>query len=58
MIDRATIDTVAALADDYAVRVLDDLPGVESEDALREGLAGAFLSFLADAVLTANNMRS
>jgi hypothetical protein len=57
VLDRSTIEVVAALADDYAMRVLDDLPQVESEEALRDGLAGAFLSFLADAVLTAHNMR-
>ena len=57
-LDRATVETVAALADDYALRVLDDLPRVESEAELRDGLAGAFLSFLADAILTAHNMRA
>ena len=57
-LDRTTVDTVVALADDYALRVLDDLPQVESEDALRNGLAGAFLSFLAEAILTARNMRA
>jgi hypothetical protein len=54
----ATVETITALADDYASRVLEDLPGVESEAALHNGLAGAFLSFLADAVLTANSMRA
>lgn len=54
----ATTDMVTALADDYAARVVDDLPQVESEAALRAGLAGAFLSFLADVVLTANSMRA
>jgi hypothetical protein len=53
----ATIDTVTALADDYAMRVVEDMPRVASESELRRGLAGAFLSFLADAVLTAHSMR-
>lgn len=52
-----TVATLTALADDYASRVLNDLPSVESEVAFRNGLAGAFLSFLADAVLMANSMR-
>jgi hypothetical protein len=58
VLDRSTIVVVAALADDYAMRILDDLPNVESEEALRDGLAGALLSFLADAVLTAHNMQT
>ena len=57
VLDRSTIEVVAALADDYAMRILDDLPNVESEEALRDGLAGALLSFLADAVLTAHNLQ-
>jgi hypothetical protein len=54
----ATIDSVTALADDYAMRVVADLPHTASESELLRGLAGAFLSFLADAVLTANSMRA
>ena len=56
--DRVTVETITTLADNYALRVLDELPTVESEEALRNGLAGAFLCFLAEAVLTANSMRA
>ena len=56
LVGRSVVESIVALADDYALQVLDELPQVESEEALRDGLAGAFLSFLSDAVLTANNM--
>jgi hypothetical protein len=57
-LEHGTVQVVADLADSYADRVLDDLPNVESEAELHDGLAGAFLAFLAEAVLTAHNMRS
>ncbi len=53
-----TVQTVAELADSYAMRILDDLPNVETEEELRDGLAGALLAFLAEAVLTAHSMQS
>lgn len=57
VLDRTTIEEVAALADSYADQIIDDLPSVESEEHLRNGLAGALLSFLADAVLLAHSLR-
>lgn len=57
VLDRTTIEEVATLADSYADRIIDDLPSVESEEQLRNGLAGALLSFLADAVLLAHSLR-
>jgi len=57
VVNRATIADVAALADDYAKRVADGLPGVESEELLRRGLAGAFLTFLSEALLLAHSRR-
>ena len=54
-LDSSTVATIADLADDYALRILDDLPQVESEAELRDGLAGALLSFLAEAIMTAHN---
>ena len=56
-LDRSTVGVIADLADTYAERVLADLPNIESFAEARDGLAGAFLSFLSEAVLTAHNMR-
>lgn len=56
-LDHSVVHDIATLADDYALRILDDLPSVESEAELRDGLAGALLSFLAEAILTAHNER-
>lgn len=53
-LDRSVVHCIAELADDYAMRVLDDLPNVEDDQARADGLAGAFLSFLAEAILTAH----
>jgi hypothetical protein len=53
-LDHSVVGTIAELADDYALRILDDLPHVVSEDDARDGLAGALLSFLAEAILTAH----
>ena len=58
VLDRATIDEVTALADDYAGKIVDDLPSVESDEHLRNGLSGALLSFLADAILLAHSLRA
>jgi hypothetical protein len=57
-LEHATVHEIAALADDYALRILDDLPNVTSEAELRDGLAGALLSFMAEAILTAHNQRT
>lgn len=43
-------DGVATLAAQYADGVISALPEVESEQQLHEGLAGAFLAFLEDAL--------
>ena len=56
-LDRSVVVEIAALADDYALRILDDIPNVRSEAELRDGLAGALLSFLAEAILTAHHQR-
>lgn len=53
-LDHSVVATIADLADDYAMRILDDIPSVETEEELRDGLAGALLSFLAEAILTAH----
>jgi hypothetical protein len=58
VLDRATVEEVALLADDYADRIVADLPNAESEDHLRMGLAGALLAFLADAILLAHHSRA
>lgn len=42
--------SVVTLATMYADGVVDSLFDVESEQVLREGLAGAFLSFLNDVI--------
>ena len=55
VLDHTTIDEVAALADSYAERILEDLPQAESEASLLAGLSGALLCFLADAVRLANS---
>lgn len=52
--DREVIDRVSCLADQYAGQIADALPEVESEEVLREGLAGSLLSFLADALVVAH----
>jgi hypothetical protein len=57
VMDRGTIQDVAELADTYADQVIADLPTVESTESLRDGLAGAFLVFLRDAVLLTNSRR-
>jgi hypothetical protein len=57
-LDHEAVATIATLADDYALRILDDLPNVETEEELRDGLAGALLSFLAEAILTAHHERT
>jgi hypothetical protein len=57
-LEHATVREIADLADDYALRILDDLPNVTTEAELRDGLAGALLSFLAEAILTAHNQRT
>jgi hypothetical protein len=54
-LDHSVVHDIATLADDYAMRILDDLPSVETEAELRDGLAGALLSFLAEAILTAHH---
>jgi hypothetical protein len=54
-LEHSTVLEIALLADDYALRILDDLPTVESEEELRDGLAGALLSFMAEAIMTAHN---
>ena len=56
-LDHSVVAEIADLADDYALRILDDLPNVTSEAELRDGLAGALLSFLAEAILTAHHQR-
>lgn len=56
VLDHTTIEEVTALADYYADRIIHDLPSVESEEQLRNGLAGALLSFLAEAVLLAHSL--
>lgn len=56
-LEHATVLEIALLADDYALRILDDLPSVETEAELRDGIAGALLSFLAEAILTAHQHR-
>jgi hypothetical protein len=57
-LDHSVVAEIADLADDYALRILDDLPNVTSEAELRDGLAGALLSFLAEAILMAHHQRS
>lgn len=56
-LEHSTVLEIAELADDYALRILDDLPSVETEAELRDGIAGALLSFLAEAILTAHQHR-
>ena len=38
------------LADDYAARLMESMPTAASEQELRQGLSGAFISFLAEAL--------
>jgi hypothetical protein len=57
-LDHSVVLDIAELADDYALRVLDDLPNVTDDNEARDGLAGAFLSFLAEAILTAHNEKA
>ena len=42
-------EKVVTLADDYATQIVQSIPE-STEDDLREGIAGALLSFLADVV--------
>lgn len=55
--DRAAITALTDLADDYADQVIDDLASTPSQEQLRKALAGAFLSFLTDAVHVAHSLR-
>lgn len=43
-------ERVVILADDYADRLMDSLSTAASEQELREGISGAFISFLAEAL--------
>lgn len=54
-LEHSTVLEIALLADDYALRILDDLPNVTTEEELRDGIAGALLSFMAEAILTAHS---
>jgi hypothetical protein len=57
-LEKSTVQTIADLADSYALRILDDLPNVGTEEELRDGLAGALLSFLAEAILSAHSLQA
>ena len=46
----AVAERVVTLADDYAQKIVASLPQAESEVLLTQGISGALLSFLADAV--------
>jgi hypothetical protein len=56
--DERVVDRVALLAEEYAALIVAALPSAESEEMLRQGLAGSFLSFLKDALLVANSGRA
>jgi hypothetical protein len=43
-------ERVVVLADDYADRLMSSLSTAASEQELREGISGAFISFLAEAL--------
>ena len=51
VLDREVVTMVSTLACAYADGVIDSLPTVESEQALHDGLAGAFMSFLTDVLI-------
>jgi hypothetical protein len=41
-------ERVVILADDYADRLMESIPTATSEQELRQGISGAFISFLAE----------
>jgi hypothetical protein len=43
-------ERVVILADDYADRLMESFLTAASEEELREGISGAFISFLAEAL--------
>jgi hypothetical protein len=57
VLDREAVEAVSDLADTYAFQVASALP-VEDTYSLQQGLAGAFLSFLAEAALLLSNLKS
>ena len=50
VLDREVVTMISTLACTYADGVIGSLPLVEDEQVLHEGLAGAFLSFLSEAL--------
>jgi hypothetical protein len=53
-LDNSVVMTIVSLADAYALQIIEDLPSVLDEEDLRDGLSGAFLSFMAEAIMLAH----
>jgi hypothetical protein len=53
--DPAAVERVTLLADRYADEIMASLTAARSEEELRRALAGAFISFLVDALTLADS---